>query len=120
MTETKPFETFQKRVLDWMAQCFSPEICNDKRERNHRFLEESLELVQSLGCTREEAHRMVDYVFGRAAGEPKQEFGGVMVTLAALCAPNGLDLRDAAEAELAAIALNIDAIRAKQGAKPSF
>ena len=120
MTETKPFDTFQQRVLDWMARCFSPEICNDKRERNHRFLEESLELVQSLGGSREEAHRMVDYVFGRAAGEPKQELGGVMVTLAALCAPNRLDLRDAAEAELAAIWSDIEAIRAKQAVKPRF
>jgi hypothetical protein len=40
---------FQKRVLEWMMACFSMEICRDGMERNHRFLEEALELVQSLG-----------------------------------------------------------------------
>ncbi|WP_166306351.1 hypothetical protein [Bradyrhizobium sp. 2S1] len=31
--------TFQGRVAEWMAACFSPEVCRDGRERNHRFLE---------------------------------------------------------------------------------
>ena len=36
---------FQERVGEWMQACFTPEICADTVERNHRFLEESLELV---------------------------------------------------------------------------
>jgi len=110
--------SFQKRVLAWMMECFSMEICRDSAERNHRFLEESLELVQSLGCTASEAHQLVDYVFGRPAGEPTQELGGVMVTIAALCFPNDLDMNAAAETELARVWKNIDKIRAKQEAKP--
>ena len=94
------------------------EVCRDRQERNHRFLEEALELVQSLGCTRSEAHQLVDYVFGRPAGEPKQELGGVMVTAAALCWPNELDMDEAAETELARVWKKIDIIRAKQLAKP--
>lgn len=94
------------------------EVCRDGTERNHRFLEEALELVQSLGCTASEAHQLVDYVFGRPIGEPMQELGGVQVTLAALCFPHGLDMEAAAETELARVWTKIDKIRAKQAAKP--
>lgn len=110
--------TFQRRVVAWLHDCFSMEICRDKQERNHRFLEESLELVQSLGCNRHAAHQLVDYVFDRKAGDPDQELGGVQVTLAALCWPNNLDMENAAERELARCWKNIEKIRAKQAAKP--
>lgn len=110
---------FQQRVQPWMMACFGPAISADVIERNHRFLEESLELVQSTGCTQSEAHQLVDYVYGRPAGETQQEVGGVMVTLAALClAHPGLDMHAAGETELARIWTKVDKIRAKQAAKP--
>jgi hypothetical protein len=111
-------ESFQARVAPWMQACFGAEISADITERNHRFLEEALELVQSKGCTRDEAHQLVDYVYGRDVGEPHQEVGGVMVTLAALCLAAGLDMHSAAEDELARIWTKVEAIRAKQAAKP--
>lgn len=111
-------ESFQNRVKPWMLECFGEEIAADKGERNHRFLEESLELVQSCGCTQDEAHQLVDYVYGRQVGEPSQEVGGVMVTLAALCLAQSLDMHADAEAELARIWTKVDQIRAKQAAKP--
>lgn len=111
-------ESFQTRVQPWMTACFGPEIAGDREERNHRFLEEALELVQSCGCTAGEAHQLVDYVFGRDIGEPAQEVGGVMVTLAALCLANGLDMHANGETELARIWTKVEAIRAKQAAKP--
>lgn len=76
---------FQQRVQPWMMACFGPAISADFRERNHRFFEESSELVQACGMSKEEAHMLVDYVYGRPVGEKLQEVGGVMVTLAALC-----------------------------------
>jgi len=109
---------FQQRVQPWMMECFGPEISADRIERNHRFLEEALELVQATGCTQSEAHQLVDYVFGRPVGEPAQEVGGVMVTLAALCLANGLDMHQAGETELARVWIKVEAIRAKQAAKP--
>lgn len=109
---------FQRRVADWMMETFSMEVTRDTTERNHRFLEEALELVQSLNCTREEAHMLVDYVFGRPIGAPEQEVGGVSVTLAALCNAAGMDATECAERELARCWLNIDRIRAKQAGKP--
>ena len=115
-----PQAPFQQRVQPWLLECFGAEIAADRMERNHRFLEESLELVQSLGCTASEAHQLVDYVFGRAVGDPPQEVGGVMVTLAALCLASGLDMHDAGEVELARISVPeiVAKIRAKQAAKP--
>lgn len=111
-------KSFQQRVQDWMMECFSMEICRDTQERNHRFLEESLELVQATGCTASEAHQLVDYVFGRPAGEPSQEVGGVMVTLSALCTARDIPVEHSGEIELARIWTKIDQIRAKQAAKP--
>ncbi|TES59219.1 hypothetical protein E2N91_11445 [Pseudomonas syringae pv. tomato] len=103
-----------------MEACFGAEISSDRQERNHRFLEEALELVQAGGATADEAHQLVDYVYGRSIGEPAQEVGGVMVTLAALCLANELDMHSAAETELARIWTKVDQIRAKQAAKPAM
>lgn len=112
---------FQARVASWMLQCFTPEIAEDRLERNDRFIEEALELVQATGYSRERAHALVDYVFDRKKGDPDQEVGGVMVTLAALCQPNGLDMVGAGERELARILSPeiIGKIRAKQATKPT-
>ena len=109
---------FQMRVEPWLVACFGRVIAADTTERNHRFLEECLELVQSCGCTRDEAHQLVDYVFSRPQGEQSQELGGVMVTLAALCLAQGLSMDKAGEVELARVWQKIDVIRAKQKTKP--
>ncbi|MDY7806124.1 hypothetical protein [Burkholderia stagnalis] len=109
---------FQFRVQPWLIECFGAEIAGDRAERNHRFLEEALELVQACGCTSNEAHQLVDYTFNRPLGEPTQEVGGVMVTLAALCLANGLDMHAAAEAKLARVWTKVEQIRTKQAAKP--
>jgi hypothetical protein len=108
----------QSRVQPWLLACFGAEISRDKIERNHRFLEEALELVQACGCTGSEAHQLVDYVFGRTVGEPSQEAGGVMITLAALCLAQDMDMHEAGETELRRIWMKVDQIRAKQAAKP--
>lgn len=111
---------FQQRVQSWLMECFSMQVCRDTQERCHRFTEESLELVQSLGMTQSEAHQLVDYVYGRPVGETNQEVGGVMVTLAALCSSQDLGMEAEGEVELARIWKNIDKIRAKQAAKPKL
>ena len=109
---------FQDRVAPWMAACFGEVISADRVERNHRFLEESLELVQACGLTVGEAHLLVDYVFKRPVGEKPQEVGGVMVTLAALCLAQNLNMHSCGETELARIWAKIEQIRAKQDTKP--
>jgi NTP pyrophosphatase (non-canonical NTP hydrolase) len=114
----EPAASFQARVDGWLIACFGEEIARDWIERDHRFLEEALELVQSTGCTQSEAHQRVDYVYGREVGDLKQEVGGVMNTLAALCLAHGLDMDEAGEIELARVWTKIEKIRAKQAAKP--
>lgn len=111
---------FQARVKPWLLECFGEAIASDQQERNHRFLEESLELVQACGCTATEAHQLVDYVYGRPVGETSQEVGGVMVTMAALCLAHGMDMHTAGETELARIWTKVEQIRAKQAAKPAM
>ena len=114
----KPGRAFQARVNDWMMACFGAEISADVTERNHRFLEEALELVQACGCTKSEADQLVAYVYGREVGDLPQEIGGVMVTLAALCTAVCWDMALSGELELAWVWTKVDAIRAKQAAKP--
>lgn len=109
---------FQQRVHPWMLACFGAEISADVVERNHRFLEEALELVQSLGCPVEDARALVEYVYSREVGDPPQEVGGVMVTLAALCLASDMDMAECGETELARIWTKVEKIRAKQAAKP--
>lgn len=111
--------SFQSRVHPWMLACFGSEIASDKLERGDRFLEEDLELLQSGDYPEERAHALIKYVYGRPKGEPRQEVGGVMVTLAAYCLAHGLDMHEAGEVELARVWTKVDAIRAKQAAKPT-
>jgi hypothetical protein len=102
-----------------MLACFGAAIASDTLERGDRLLEEVLELLQSGDYPPERVAALRDYVWSRPKGEPPQEVGGVMVTLAAYCLARGLDMHDAAEAELARIWTKVDAIRAKQAAKPT-
>lgn len=111
--------TFQSRVQPWMMACFGAEISSDRLERNDRFIEEALELVQASHYPKERALALVDYVYGRDQGEINQEVGGVMVTLAAHCLAHGVDMHEAAETELTRIWTKVEVIRAKQAAKPT-
>lgn len=109
---------FQDEVRRWVNVCFGSEISDHKIERSHRFLEEALELSQAAGCSAEEAHALVDYVFGRPTGELSQEVGGVMVTLAALCGAFGVSMTASGETEIARCWTKVEKIRAKNACKP--
>lgn len=111
--------SFQANVGIWMRECFGTEISADKLERGDRLLEEVFELLQSGGYPRERIRSLENYVYSRPVGEPSQEVGGVMTTLAAYCLAHGLDMHAASETELARCWSKIDAIRAKQAAKPT-
>lgn len=75
-----PEPSFQARVKPWMMECFGAEISGDVVERCDRFIEETLEAVQSLGYPEERVAALQRYVYDRPAGEINQEVGGVMVT----------------------------------------
>ena len=111
--------SFQSRVSRWMDQCFLPSLYSNMTERGDRLLEEVLELLQSGGYDRQRVATLVDYVYNRPPGEPSQEVGGVMVTLAGYCWIAGLDMHADGERELARILQPevMAKIRAKQAAK---
>jgi hypothetical protein len=88
----------------------------DIAERRDRFCEEALEVAQATGMTREEAHQLVDYTFGRPVGEPQKEIGAAALTLASLCVVGGWDMAACAEADLAQLQTpeKISNVRAKR------
>lgn len=121
ITGTPPY---QYRVGEWVNSTFGADETPGKKlaVRNWRYFEESAELVQALGCTEEEAYQIVAYVFGRPVGEPGQEVGGAMVTLAALCNAAGIEMYEEGNIELHRISQPemVEKIREKQASKPDF
>jgi len=116
---TDPAQGFQGDVAEWMAKCFLASLYSDMTERGDRLLEEVLELLQAHGYHSARVPTLVNYVFGRPVGEPAQEVGGVMVTLAAYCSVAGLSMQADGQAELDRINQPevMARIRAKQEAK---
>lgn len=112
--------SYQSSVWGWLVTCFGQEVAGAQQERCHRFFEEATELCQSLNCTAEECHQIVDYVFGREIGEPNQELGGTLVCLAALSTVAGLDMEQAGWKELCRCWEKMDKIRKKHASKPKF
>jgi len=113
-------DTFQSRVVPWLKHCFGEEIAADRVERNPRFLEESLELVQAEGVTAEQAHYWVAEAYKKEAlsPQPALSVGNVMVNLAVLCRSLGLCMHENADIELARIWTKVEKIRHKQKTKP--
>ncbi|MGY4892336.1 UNVERIFIED_CONTAM: hypothetical protein EX528_18840 [Xanthomonas axonopodis] len=114
-----PADTFQAGVSKWMGECFLPSLYSKMTERGDRLLEEVLELLQSHGYDQTRVATLVDYVYGRPVGEPAQEVGGVMVTLAGYCWVAGMDMHAEGARELERITQPkvMEKIRRKQEAK---
>lgn len=73
----------QDEITQWVIRCFG-EKAMSLTERANRFLEEAFELYQASGMSKEQALRLLDYVYARPVGEPGQEIGGVGISLLAL------------------------------------
>jgi hypothetical protein len=103
----------------WALKCFGVDVVNDKQERAKRFLEEALELFQAAGGEPGDAADLIGYVFGRPAGEPSQEVGGVLVTLLVLCSNIGISAAEALQLEMSRIndPVFMERIRKKQVSK---
>ena len=107
----------QLRVTQWGYDTFGPEIVLNKDERFLRFLEEAIELAQAGDMDREQAHRLVDYVYDRPPGETIKEAGGVMVTLLLLAHQDGFIAQFALDAEIARIHKEQNKIRLRHQEK---
>lgn len=111
---------FQEKVFPWTCKTFGRQVAVNVPIRMSRFIEEAIELVQVGGLTRDQVVTVVDYVFNRPVGEMKQEVGGVMVTLAALCNAVDIDMDHEGNVELERVQSDemIEKIRKKQASKP--
>lgn len=119
----------QRDHFRWAQQVFGniPGVdVMSPRTRALRMLEEAIELYQAVthgdglanADAQAKAQHLVEYVFNREVGVPKQEAGGLMVTLMSLCERIGIDLDDAERTEAARIAtVDVNKLRAKQLAK---
>lgn len=72
----------------------------DVAERLARYAEETNEVLQAFGMSREYMHRLIDYTCDRPAGEPAKEIGAALLTLTSLCVVAGYDVMACAEADL--------------------
>lgn len=92
--------TNQQRVGNWIRQVFTQDELYNSPERCLRVLEEATELAQAFDISREQAHKLVDYVYNRPVGDCVSEVAGVMVTLYALTEVCAIDAQAAFEAEI--------------------
>lgn len=118
---SSPIRSLQTLVRNWVIQCFGLRTAENVTERNYRFLEESVELCQSLGLPKSACYRIIDYVYACDPGTPAQELGGVMITLSALASASDLDIESCWKREFVRISDPevIAKIREKQAGKPS-
>jgi NTP pyrophosphatase (non-canonical NTP hydrolase) len=108
----------QLRVLQWCMDCFGIEVTYDKTERCYRFLEESLELVQAAGCSKEDVLRLVEYTYNREPGEVLKEVGDVMITFASLANAHSINIGLQTDIQCASNDVNMLRIRDKHFKKP--
>ena len=73
------------RVKAWLDKAFAGRNC-DIEERALRLQEEVIELGQAEGITLYQSLGLVYQVYGKPVGDPVQELGGVLSTLAAYLA----------------------------------
>jgi len=128
------FKAFQMGVAMWMRKCFGPhkpavaqtaEPTDDGYARNvrhWRFFEEVVETMQAGSIPKSDLLALVDYTYDRPVGVFRQEIGGVLITLAALCNREEVSMEQAGMDELMRISTPemIEKIRAKQATKPRF
>jgi len=87
------FEDIQKRTWAWCEKMFHDRTAwRGVEERGRRFFEEATELVQVVGLSKEDLHKIIDYVYSRPVGDVRQEIGGTMVCLALLAEGLGLNV----------------------------
>lgn len=112
MSGWQGIEADQDRIASWVLDRFGASSLNNMVERADRLLEEAIEMQQAVyalhrervgDCGEAKALRLVQHVYGKEAGDPKQEMGGVMTCALALGRRLGVRLDLAAQAELTRI-----------------
>ena len=117
---TLSISTFQDWAANWVEHCFGIQSSRTARRKKRvmRFFEEACELAQSFDMPKSHAELILHMVYERKPGDPKQEAGGVMCTLAALADDRALNLERCANVELKRIWRHAEAIREREKSKP--
>lgn len=89
-------EVRQDQAVAWATRAFGDDVISFPAERGARVQEEANELGQAMGVPRETAHKIVEYVYDRPPGNPRQELGGVGLCLM-IAAASLEECADAAE-----------------------
>ena len=90
-------QNINQRIETWLTAVVGADWREHKEERATRFLEEAIELCQTLGVTKEQINIMLDYVYARPSGTLTEELTGVYVTLNALTSSHNMELVPAVE-----------------------
>ncbi len=110
-------ESFQTKVVHWFIYCFNTNPETDKQERYARMAEEAIELAQAGDLPEDFVLDLVRHIYSRPKGVVGQEVGGLLTTVAVLCAAEGLDMDVLGETELNRVLTKVDLIREKQKTK---
>lgn len=84
----------QVEILQWANATFGTATADNTGERNRRFAEESIELVQALGLDKQVLHDIIDHVYAKPDGDIAQEIGQVGVSLLGLSEHLGIRADD--------------------------
>mgnify|MGYP006420646733 CR=1 FL=1 len=88
-------QTPQQLIHKWCEDRFG-ELFFNSGERMNRLLEEVVELAQAEGFSKEYVEKFTNHVFSREADEPKNEIGGVVVTLMSYLSSKGYNINNVA------------------------
>lgn len=80
---------WQRVIATWVSNTFGIANQQTTRIRALRFIEEAIELGQTVGLDRKDIEQLCDKVFVNPPGELKQEIGGVFTTFLALVENQG-------------------------------
>lgn len=87
-------------ATDWARRCFGNDHVVNVQVRSIRNLEETAELSQALGVSRETALLTINTVYDRPVGDIDQEIGGTLLTAVVLCEALGKDPEEMLEREV--------------------
>lgn len=109
----------EQRVDIWLRDCVGDDVAENLDERNHRFCEEALELLQACGYKLKDVMSMAAHVFEK---EPSTDIAGecadVLFVFFPLIKARDIDLGTAFRTALDRNWANSDKIREKNRHKP--
>lgn len=109
----------QYRVNGWLRACVGDEVTNDLTERNNRFAEEAIELLQACGYSYAQLVAMADHVYAKEAEtDIAKEAADVLICLAPLATARNIELGEAVSGRIDENWDRINLIREKNRNKP--